>query len=325
MRFRKRSFEMPRAILTYSSTEPLPPSPYKHARPLGFNPYKPRKPEKKKFIADILSVVEEYRAFHPLAIRQVYYRLVAKHGYPKGERLERALYEMATKLRRARVIPMETFRDDGTSMSHPPNTWQSQEDFLEVVRQEAETLNLDRSIGQKSRLVVWCEAAGMVPQLKRVAHDEFGVPVVASGGYDSFYRYDFLKVVAGSDIPYEVLHVGDFDPSGDSIFDRLARDVITFRSDEKFQEEHGSGHVRFTRLAVTEEQVEHYQLPTAETNPEDNRAFSGDWTCQAEALAPDVMNAILRDALAARVDAKALARLLKQERAARRELMVRLG
>ena len=51
---------MTRAILTYSSTEPLPPSRYPHARPLGFKPYQARKPEKEKFIADIMAIIDEY-------------------------------------------------------------------------------------------------------------------------------------------------------------------------------------------------------------------------------------------------------------------------
>jgi mRNA interferase HigB len=37
-----------------------------------------------------------------------------------------------------------------------------------VVRQTAATLRLDRQAGQPRRLAVWCEAAGMVPQLSRV-------------------------------------------------------------------------------------------------------------------------------------------------------------
>jgi hypothetical protein len=156
---------MTRAILTYSSTEPLPPSPYKYARPYGFRPpYQPQKAEKKKLIADVMAVIYEYREYHPLAIRQVYYRLVAEHSYKKDEKFyKNQLCEVLTNLRRSRAVPMEVFRDDSTSMSYPPNTWQSQEHFLDVLRQDAETFNLERSIGQKSRLVVWCEAAGMQP------------------------------------------------------------------------------------------------------------------------------------------------------------------
>jgi hypothetical protein len=54
--------------------------------------------------------------------------------------------------------------------------------------------------------------------------------------------------------------------------------------------------VIFTRLAVTPAQIVEYGLPTAPQKLDDNRAFIGE-TCQAEALAPDAMNAILREAI----------------------------
>ena len=84
------------------------------------------------------------------------------------------------------------------------------------------------------------------------------------------------------------------------------------------------GEATFTRLAVTPEQVREFNLPTAPPKPTDRRAFRGE-TCQAEALAPDVLAAILRDAIEARIDRRALDRVLKRERAVRRELMEKLS
>ena len=71
---------------------------------------------------------------------------------------------------------MTAIRDDGGAKSYPPS-WRDALDFLESVRRQAATLQLDRSEGQPVRLIVMCEAAGMVPQLARVAH-EYGVPVL---------------------------------------------------------------------------------------------------------------------------------------------------
>jgi hypothetical protein len=60
------------------------------------------------------------------------------------------------------------------------------------------------------------------------------------------------------------------------------------------------GAVTISRLAVTPEQIAAYDLPTAPPKPTDRRAFAGQ-TCQAEALAPDVLASILRDAIEARI------------------------
>ena len=57
--------------------------------------------------------------------------------------------------------------------------------------------------------------------------------------------------------------------------------------------------------------------------PTDRRAFAGQ-TCQAEALAPDVLASILRDAIEARIDGRAYARVLARERSVRRDLLNRL-
>ncbi|MFF1707148.1 hypothetical protein [Streptomyces sp. NPDC058252] len=54
------------------------------------------------------------------------------------------------------------------------------------------------------------------------------------------------------------------------------------------------------RVAVTPEQVETYHLPTALPSATDRRSFSGSTTTQAEALRPDVLAAIVREAIEAR-------------------------
>jgi hypothetical protein len=46
--------------------------------------------------------------------------------------------------------------------------------------------------------------------------------------------------------------------------------------------------------------------------------------CQAEAIAPDVLASILRDAINARIDQRALRAVIRREQRARRELRVRL-
>jgi hypothetical protein len=114
-----------------------------------------------------------------------------------------------------------------------------------------------------------------------------------------------------------VLHIGDHDPSGVSMFLAFLEDV------EAFTRELG-GEAVFTRLAVTPEQIATYGLPTAPPKATDNRAFSGE-TCQAEALPPDVLADILRTAIEERVNQRVLDRVLRQEQRIRRELSKRFA
>jgi hypothetical protein len=268
--------------------------------------------KKRQLLGQVQEIIEEYRLYLPLTVRQIFYRLVAQYAFPKTEKAyKNDLCELMTMARRARVISMDAIRDDSLTTLQP-YAFASKEEFLDQVRDDAAGFTLDRTIGQKSRLVVYCEAAGMAPQLARVAH-EFGVKVIASGGFNSVTDKHNLAVdIADSSRPVEVLHVGDHDPSGGHMFVTLMEDVTAFAEDL-------GGEAIFTRVAVTPDQVRSHRLPTAPPKPSDNRAFHG-MTCQAEALAPDVMNAILRAAIEQRINKAQLQRLLEQERQIRGEL-----
>ena len=81
---------------------------------------------------------------------------------------------------------------------------------------------------------------------------------------------------------------------------------------------------RFTRLAVTREQADRLGLPSAPPKPTDRRRFTGD-TVQCEAIAPDVLAGILRDAIEARRNAETARAVLGRESAMRAALVAKLG
>jgi len=74
------------------------------------------------------------------------------------------------------------------------------------------------------------------------------------------FKHGFAVEVSKSDRPFEVLHVGDHDPSGGHMFVTMKEDVEAFVSDL-------GGRVTFTRVAVTPAQVAQYALPTAPPQP----------------------------------------------------------
>jgi hypothetical protein len=275
----------------------------------GFAPWSPEKATL-KLLDQVQGVLDEYADHLPLTIRQIFYRLVGAHNYEKTERAYQRLAEHLNRARRARIISMDVIRDDGGVISEPDH-WDSAEQFVATVRAMAEDFTLDHSAGQATRLVVICEAGGMVPQLARVAHP-FGVTVMSGGGFDSTTdRHKFAAALSEHERPTEVLHIGDHDPSGVSMFLAFLEDV------EAFARELG-GQATFTRPA----QIGGHRLPTAPPKATDNRAFAGE-TCQAEALPPDVLAAILRAAIEDRTDQRVLERVLRQERRIRRELIRR--
>ena len=281
----------------------------------GFAPWTPRA-DTLELLERVQGVFGEYVDYLPLTIRQIFYRLVGAHEYEKTERAYARLCEHLNRARRARLISFDDIRDDGGTVL-APNAWDSAEQFLETVRLQAADFVLDRAAGQKTRLVVICEAAGMAPQLETVANP-FGVTVMSGGGFDSVTdKHRFAEELVGHAVPTEVLHIGDHDPSGVSMFLAFLEDV------EAFMRSLG-GEATFTRLAVTPTQIEELGLPTAPPKETDRRAFSGE-TCQAEALAPDVLAATLRVAIEQRIDRDIYQRVLRREKRERQKLINRLN
>lgn len=115
-----------------------------------------------------------------------------------------------------------------------------------------------------------------------------------------------------------VLHLGDLDPSGEHLFTSLAEDVIAFAAA-------AGAEVEFERVAVTSEQVTTYNLPTAPPKTTDRRSFSGTATTQAEALPPDILAAIVRQAIETYRDPQAYRQALAREQAERRAIRERLN
>lgn len=131
-------------------------------------------------------------------------------------------------------------------------------------------------------------------------------------------RPDTLALVAQDGQGAEVLHIGDLDPSGVHLFTALAEDVgaMCYGLDCESAP-------RFTRLAVTPAQAEGMNLPSAPPKATDRRAFTGE-TVQAEAIPPDVLSRMVRDAIEARQDADTPGAVLAREADARADLMERL-
>ena len=216
------------------------------------------------------------------------------------------------KARRAGRIDFDAIRDDGVT-ADVPSSFTGKAGFWRAVRYTADTYRRDRREGQPHAVEVWCEAAGMVPQLVRVA-GPYGIPVYSSSGFDSLTaKHEAALRAGGEDRPLLVLHVGDLDPSGVHLFTAAAEDVGAWA-------DHYGGATEFERVALTPEQVTAYGLPTAPPKRTDKRRFEGE-TTQAEALPPDVLAAIVDDAIRTRLDLATLARVEAVEATERAELL----
>jgi hypothetical protein len=287
------------------------------SRPRGFAPWRPHA-DSAALITEVRNVLDEYRDHLPLTLRQIFYRLVGKSLLPKHESAYSRLCELMNRARRAGLVDFEAIRDDGVTIAGGSDLVNRQ-DVIDLLKNYAQTVTLDRQAGQPQRLQIWCEAAGMVPQLRRVA-DPYGVPVISSGGFDSLtVKHDMGRQLA--ERPTVVLHIGDHDPSGVHMFSSLAEDVQAFAEAYAI----GFHRIEFVRLAVTPEQALDLDLPSTPPKATDNRSFSGADTWQCEALPPDELARIVETAITDRLDGEALAVQLAVEADVRRELVAWIG
>jgi hypothetical protein len=256
-------------------------------------------------IDQIRAILARYEDVLPLTLRQLFYILVAAQSIAKTNKAYRALGYSVRKARRARLIDFDAIADDSSSLPAGLVGFDRAGDLSWRIGRAVRTFDLDLQLGHSRRLLLWCEAAGMVRQLRSAA-SAYDVLVVASGGFDSVTdKHGIAKLIALAGEPFEVLHIGDLDKAGEDIFTVLEEDAGAFGAAL-------GADVTFTRLALTERQVELYGLPAAP--PE---MTGGRLVVQAEALPPDILADLVDDAIRSRLDLDQVADIRRRSAAIR--------
>lgn len=309
------------------------------SRPKGIADWTPSA-ENQVLLNQVNAVLAEYSAHLPLTVRQVFYRLVGSYGYAKDELAYKRLANMLVRARRALLVPFDSLRDDGTVVREPQG-FDGTDDFWERIRATAERYRRNRQTGQPAFVELACEAGGMVPQMERVARD-YGVPVYSGGGFNSLTATkEVVDRALERDVPTVFLHVGDFDPSGLSIYESHVKDVrmfvrqiVSYRFDNE-----GKNIDRLTkvdvkrdadfipkRVVLTDDQVQEYGLDTAPPKSSDTRSANWpyDYTAQAEALPPDILANIVREAIEDQLDMAVLNVELAREDGDRNAILDRI-
>ncbi len=295
-----------------------------HKRPKGYAPWRPQK-KTARLMFQVKQILEEYRAHLPLTARQIFYRMVAAYGYPKTESAAGSLSEYLVRARRAEMIDFDHIRDDGISVMAQAH-YADENDFYRHIHDEGKDYKRDKLARQKMGIRVYCEAAGMMPQLERVCAP-YSIPVYSCSGFDSVSAKYQLKEACWRTFVYQgrrtvILHLGDYDPSGESIFnDGLVEDVYAFLArDVPHKQPHEVA--AFERVALGAEHIERFNLPTAPPKSTDSRTknWQGAATCQLEALPPDVLAGLLDATVKTYLNLAVYERDLQEEEEERRRI-----
>jgi hypothetical protein len=265
-------------------------------------------------------IINAIRDEHPVSLRGVYYRVVSAGAVEKTENGYRLVGRELLKLRRAGVVPY-SWITDGTRWITEPIMWASLDEMLANA-----ALSYRRALwqNQPDEVLIFTEKDAISGVVRPVTQS-WGVPLGVLRGYSSeTFAYSVARaVIAGnlvrSGMTY-VYQLGDHDPSGVDAWRAFTERVSGFIRD---QYDHGDS-IEFERLAVTEQQITEWSLPTRPTKQGDARAktFVGG-SVEVDAIAPSRLRRLVEDAITGHVDQEAL-RLTRIAEKSEREILARM-
>lgn len=248
-------------------------------------------------IARAATIVESYRT--QVTLRQAFYRLVAAGLIPNAQSAYKRLSARTAEDRRAGTFPDLA---DHTRSVYTQRSWTSPRNALDAI---AEVYRRDRTEGQENIVVLGVEKATLAAQMWSW-FGRVGVPIVVLRGYSSQSYVDTIRARVRHDgRPAVLLYAGDHDPSGEDI----DRDFI----------ERTDCWVKVERVALTAAQVVEYRLSVMPGKATDSRAAGfvarhGELRqVEVEALDPDDLRRLFRDALATYWDLSTYRHALTQE------------
>ncbi|MDR5801604.1 hypothetical protein [Caballeronia sp. LZ001] len=227
------------------------------------------------------------RVDHPQSVRHVFYRMTdprLAEPVTKDDRGYRHVQDRCVKLRRSGLVPYHWIADM-SRRGYTTRTFADASDFLSRMKG---LYRADLWQDAEYRCEVWAESRSIASVIQRDC-SELAVPLYPCGGFSSV---SFVHSAASEhnalddDRPLVVLYIGDYDPAGVLIDVALERELRTHLKP--------SIDMKFERIAINEEQIEQYDLPTKPRKSGDKRSLQVASTVEAEAMPARTLRDILR-------------------------------
>lgn len=232
-------------------------------------------------------IISVLREDHPQSVRHVFYRMTdprLAEPVEKSDRGYRHVQERCVKLRRFGRIPYSWIADL-SRRGYFVNTYDSASDF---VRRMSGLYRADMWRDTACRCEVWAESRSIASVLLADCQ-ELAVDLYPCGGFSSL---SFANEAAEQhnhnedDRPLIVFYVGDFDPAG-VLIDRALERELRLHLREEIE-------LDFRRIAINEDQVARYNLPTKPRKDGDKRSQHVTYTVEAEAMPAHILRQLLR-------------------------------
>lgn len=244
-------------------------------------------------------MIDELDDHHPQSVRHLYYRMTnprLKVHVDKTDSGYDKIKDMAKMMRRTGKIPWNYIVDDSRSSSGGDYGTTPEEFVKDFGTGFAKALWAD----SEYHVEIWCESRSIAAVLRPMSL-KYGIEMSPTVGFasDSFIYYgsERMKDELEKGKHVMIIYIGDYDPSGVLIdldtkkklmhhisggswanFDKTKSDA------EQCEEYEDLYNFSFYRIAITEEQIKEYDLPTKNRKETEKRVPDLLRTVEAEAM-----------------------------------------
>lgn len=261
-----------------------------------------------------LAIIEESKIlleeYQPRTLRSVYYGLVSKLIVTNNDKYYKKVANALVSARKLGMIPWTSI-EDTTRTPHTVSTWNDLDDYKKTI------LNCYRTDVWKQQpqyVEVWIEKNTIVSILMPILK-KYAVTLRVGRGYNSWASiYNAANTYNNIGKPITILYIGDFDASGCDMERAMRVGLADFGSRPEI-----------LKIALTESQVELYQLPTTVSKKKDPRRHEfvkkyGNVAYELDALSPTVLQELLEKEIFERLNINLFNQSLELDKIGKEEL-----
>ncbi len=236
-----------------------------------------------------------------MTVRQIYYRLVALHGYENKMTNYQYLVKSLTWARRNKQLKYSSIEDRTRRFIGSDDEFEEVNDvydrLLKYIRNWEHQLSYPRWYEQENYVEIWIEKQALEGVFSR-AISNLGVTLAVCRGYPSltYLHQAFQRITQFCYKDREIirnpiiLYFGDHDPSGIDIQRSVKDQMANWGWDSNL--------LTVKRIAITEEQIDQYNIPSAPAKTSDPRTREGDIAVELDALDPNTLDDLTKEAIA---------------------------
>ena len=244
-------------------------------------------------MAEIRFAIYEFaERMHPVGVRQTFYAVETQGLVPKTEAGARTVGRLMVEMRKSGALPYHWVVDGTRFMYKPP----SHDTIEQAVTEAAKSYRLALWSDTDRYIEIWVEKQGLISTLLPVT-SEWDIPLMPAKGFPSLsFLYDTAMHIEYQDRPCFIYYLGDSDKAG--------RDAVAF-AERTIREHVPDADLTFELLAVTDQQIRDWQLPTRPPKARD-RAVGMTQCVELDAIPPDRLRQLVRDAIETHIGTETL-------------------